>query len=370
MFYRKIIHIDMDAFYASVEQRDNPQYRGKPLAVGRSEERGVVAAASYEARRYGIHSAMPSLKAKKLCPELIFVPGRMDYYKSVSAQIHEIFHEYTDIVEPIALDEAFLDVTENKREISLAVDIARAIKREIRDHIGLIASAGVSYNKFLAKIASDYRKPDGLCTIHPDKAQEFIEKLPIESFWGIGHVTARKMHKMGIHNGADLKSQTLPFLVHYFGKSGIIYYNFARGVDTRQVTPVRLRKLVGCERTYEKDLLTFEERAEQADILVDMLISRLEKACFKGHTLTLKIKFSDFVQKTKSITPSLILDSGTKKEIYDLTRQLLDDPALEGTKIRLLGLSLSNPVQEFVNTSQSQLTLDFGDDFSLSGKTL
>ena len=197
---RKIIHIDMDAFYASVEQRDNPELRGIPLAVGHAEERGVVAAASYEARKFGVRSAMSSQRAKRLCPQLTFVSGRMDVYKAVSRQIHEIFHEYTDIVEPLSLDEAFLDVTENKQNIPLAVDIAKAIKQKIREELHLIASAGVSYNKFLAKIASDYRKPDGLCTIHPSQAEEFIKRLPIESFWGIGPVTAQRMHSLGIHN--------------------------------------------------------------------------------------------------------------------------------------------------------------------------
>ena len=197
---RKIIHIDMDAFYASVEQRDNPELRGIPLAVGHAKERGVVAAASYEARKFGVRSAMSSQRAKRLCPQLTFVSGRMDVYKAVSRQIHEIFHEYTDIVEPLSLDEAFLDVTENKQNIPLAVDIAKAIKQKIREELHLIASAGVSYNKFLAKIASDYRKPDGLCTIHPSQAEEFIKRLPIESFWGIGPVTAQRMHSLGIHN--------------------------------------------------------------------------------------------------------------------------------------------------------------------------
>ena len=208
---RKIIHIDMDAFYASVEQRDNPDLRGKPIAVGHAEERGVVAAASYEARRFGVRSAMSSQKARRLCPQLIFVPGRMEVYKEVSRQIHEIFHEYTDVIEPISLDEAFLDVTENKPGISLAVDIAKEIKQ--RERLHLVASAGVSYNKFLAKIASDYRKPDGLCTIHPDQALDFIARLPIESFWGVGPVTAKRMHALGIHNGVQLRACTLDFLV-------------------------------------------------------------------------------------------------------------------------------------------------------------
>jgi DNA polymerase-4 len=217
MSERKIIHIDMDAFYASVEQRDNPELRGKPLAVGHAEERGVVAAASYEARRYGVRSAMSSQKAKRLCPQLIFVHGRMDVYKEVSRRIHEIFHTYTDIIEPLSLDEAFLDVTENKTDIPLAVDIAKEIKKQIREELGLIASAGVSYNKFLAKVASDYRKPDGLCTIHPDQALEFISRLPIESFWGVGPVTARRMHSIGIHSGRELQTCTLEMLTRRYG---------------------------------------------------------------------------------------------------------------------------------------------------------
>ena len=232
MSERKIIHIDMDAFYASVEQRDNPELRGRPVAVGHAGERGVVAAASYEARKYGVHSAMSSQKAMRLCPELIFIPGRMEAYKEVSEQIHEIFHEYTDIIEPLSLDEAFLDVTENKKNIPLAVDIAREIKLKIRTELNLIASAGVSYNKFLAKVASDYRKPNGLCTIHPDQALDFIARLPIESFWGVGPVTAKRMHTLGIHDGAHLRAWSLEGLTRKFGKAGALYYNFSRGIDS------------------------------------------------------------------------------------------------------------------------------------------
>lgn len=249
---RKIIHIDMDAFYASVEQRDHPELRGKPIAVGHAENRGVVAAASYEARKFGVRSAMSSQKAKKLCPQLIFVEGRMEVYKSVSAQIHEIFHDYTDLIEPISLDEAFLDVTENKKGIPLAVDIAKEIKQRIRQELHLVASAGVSYNKFLAKIASDYRKPDGLCTIHPDQADEFIRRLPIEAFWGVGPITAKKMHTLGIYNGDTLRKCSLEMLQRQFGKNGLIYFNFARGMDDRPVEAVRIRKSIGCEHTLEK----------------------------------------------------------------------------------------------------------------------
>ena len=251
---RKIIHIDMDAFYASVEQRDNPELRGKPIAVGYAEERGVVAAASYEARRYGVRSAMASTKAKRMCPQLIFVHGRMEVYHEVSRQIHEIFHEYTDIIEPLSLDEAFLDVTENKPGILLAVDIAKEIKQKIRNELNLVASAGISYNKFLAKIASDYRKPDGLCTIHPDQAMDFIARLPIESFWGVGPVTAKKMHSLGIHNGEQLRACSQAMLLREFGKVGALYYDCARGIDLRPVEAVRIRKSIGCEHTLEKDI--------------------------------------------------------------------------------------------------------------------
>ncbi len=213
----------MDAFYASIELRDHPEYIGKPLVVGRPENRGVVSAASYEARKYGIRSAMSSVKARKLCPNVIFIPGRMDVYKEVSGQIHAVFREYTDIIEPLSLDEAFLDVTENKKNIELATDIAKAVKQQIKETLGLTASAGVSYNKFLAKIASDYRKPDGLYVIHPDKAIKFIASLPIELFWGVGKTTGNKMHSLGIHSGADLQKCSLEFLIRHFGKNGNLF---------------------------------------------------------------------------------------------------------------------------------------------------
>lgn len=357
---RKIIHIDMDAFYASIEQRDHPEYRGKALAVGRPEERGVVAAASYEARRYGVRSAMSSMKALKLCPELIFVRGRMEIYKAVSDEIRTIFHEYTDIVEPLALDEAFLDVTRNKKNIPLAVDIAKAIKKEIFEKVGLIASAGVSYNKFLAKIASDYRKPNGLYVIHPQKAAAFIARLPIEAFWGIGKVTARKMHALGIHNGAQLKNCSLEFLSRNFGKAGRLYHNFAHGMDPRPVEAVRIRKSVGCEYTFEKDLTTYTALIIQLWHVADELIRRLKKAEFRGHTLTLKIKFNDFTQKTRSISVNheLLL----MKEILPLAKNLLQELHLTDYRIRLMGLSVSNPVEtpEHPDISfPTQLSIDF-----------
>lgn len=358
---RKIIHIDMDAFYASVEQRDHPEYRGKPLAVGRAEERGVVAAASYEARRYGVRSAMSSMKALKLCPELIFVRGRMDYYKSVSAEIRQIFQEYTDIIEPLSLDEAFLDVTDNKKNIPLAVDIARAIKAEIREKLGLIASAGVSYNKFLAKIASDYRKPDGLYVIHPHKAAAFIAKLPIEAFWGIGKVTAHKMHALGVHNGAHLRTCSLEFLSRNFGKAGQLYYDFSHGIDSRPVEPERIRKSVGCEYTFEKDLTTHTALIIQLWHIADELIRRLKKADFHGHTLTLKIKFNDFSQKTRSV--SVGHELMTMPEILPLAKRLLAELQLSDYRIRLMGLTVSNPIdspESPENDNEAiQLSLEF-----------
>lgn len=292
----------MDAFYASVEQRDNPSLQGIPLAVGQADGRGVVAAASYEARRYGVRSAMSSSKAKKLCPGLKFVNCRFDVYKQVSASIHDIFHEYTDIIEPISLDEAFLDVTENFAGIELAVDIAREIKRKIRDRLSLVASAGVSYNKFLAKIASDYRKPDGLCVIPPQHALDFIAKMPVESFWGVGPVTAAKMHNLGIYTGEDLRKLTQGELRLYFGKAGPLYYNFARGLDNRPVEATRERKSRGVEHTFDHDISTDEEITEAATRLVAELMARLDKAGFNGTVLTLKVRFADFTQITRSLS--------------------------------------------------------------------
>ena len=303
---RKIIHIDMDAFYASVEQRDFPHYRGRPLVVGNPERRGVVAAASYEARKFGIRSAMSSQKAKQLCPHLIFVPGRMQVYKEVSMQIHDIFSEYTDLIEPLSLDEAFLDVTINKKDIILAVDIAKEIKSRIRQEVNLVASAGISYNKFLAKVASDYRKPDGLCTIHPAMAQEFIDRLSIESFWGVGKVTAEKMHRLGITDGAALRNCTLQFLTRNFGKMGAVYFNFARGIDNRPVEPEWIRKSVGCEHTYDEDIRELDDALEAINELIPRLMSRIERAGFQGgRCITLKVKFHDFTIKNRSLTAQI-----------------------------------------------------------------
>ena len=341
---RKIIHIDMDAFYASVEQRDHPELRGLPIAVGHAEERGVVSAASYEARKYGVRSAMSSLKAKQLCPHLVFVPGRMHIYKEVSAQIHAIFHDYTDLIEPLSLDEAFLDVTHNKKGIPLAVDIAKEIKQRIREELNLVASAGISYNKFLAKVASDHRKPDGLCTIHPDQALEFIERLPIEAFWGVGKVTAQKMHSLGIHRGKELQQCTLEMLTRHFGKAGHIYYHFARGIDLRPVESERIRKSVGCEHTLEKDI------TQKSSVIIELyhvateLVERLKRNGFMGNTLTLKVKFYDFKQITRSITQEKELHE--MKDILPLAKQLLAEVDYTIRPIRLLGLTVSNPKEE------------------------
>jgi DNA polymerase-4 len=337
---RKIIHIDMDAFFASVEQLDNPELRGKPVAVGGSGERHVVAAASYEARKFGVRSAMPSVTAKKLCPELIFVRHRFDRYNEMSDQVFEIFREYTNLVEPLSIDEAFLDVTTDKKGIGSATLIAREIKKEIRERTGLTASAGISYNKFLAKIASEINKPDGLCLIPPEEAEKFIEKLAVEKFYGIGKVTAEKMHKLGIHNGEDLKKWDLPFLVRNFGKVGKFYFDIVRGIDERPVVTDSERKSVGTELTYEKDLTTRFELIAELYKVERELMERLEHAGVTGRTITMKIKFSDFRQITRSKTLlHYIRDFDTlHREVSEIRKSL----KLENFRIRLLGVSISN----------------------------
>lgn len=342
---RKIIHIDMDAFFASVEQRDNPSLRGLPIVVGSAGKRGVVATASYEARKFGIRSAMSSLKARQLCPDVVFVSPRMSVYKAVSEQMHEIFHEYTDKIEPISVDEAFLDVTQNKANQSLAVVIAREIKDKIKTRLNLTASAGVSYNKFLAKIASDLRKPDGLATIHPSVAQKFIDTLKIEQFWGIGAVTAQKFHKLGVYTGADLRGCTLDMLLTNFGKAGALFYKFARGEDNRLVEQRTSRKSVGCEETYIKDLVTFDEIAQELEPLTDDLVKRIERHSFEGLTLTLKIKYSDFTVRSKSVTRTCE-SWQSREEILKGALDLLEkcDNAQPLRPVRLLGLTVSNPL--------------------------
>lgn len=343
--FRKIIHIDMDSFFASVEQRDNPELRGIPMAVGGTSDRGVLATASYEARKFGVHSAMSSKRAMELCPELVIVPGNHAKYKAVSAQVHEIFHEYTDIIEPISLDEAFLDVTENKKSIELATDIAKEIKQKIKERTCLTASAGVSYNKFLAKIASDYDKPDGMYLVHPEKAKEFIERLPIERFWGVGKVTAKRMHELGIHTGYQLAQWSLSGLTQKFGKAGEIYYNFARGIDERPVVAERVRKSVGCEVTFERDIFNKSAVIIELYHVAEELIRRLDKQNFNGYTLTLKIKYNDFVQITRSHTDAEVFRK--MKHILPTAKELLKEVDFDDRHtIRLIGLSVSNPKEE------------------------
>jgi DNA polymerase-4 len=346
----------MDAFFASVEQLDNPELRGKPVAVGGGGERSVVAAASYEARKFGVRSAMPSVIARRLCPDLIFVKHNFERYTEVSASVMEIFKEYTDIIEPLSIDEAFLDVTDDKKKIGSATVIAKRIRKEIKLKTGLTASAGISVNKFLAKIASDINKPDGLFLIRPEEAEKFIEELPVEKFYGIGKVTAEKMHKLGIHKGSDLKNWDLVALVRNFGKAGVFFYDIVRGIDERPVEPDQERKSVGTELTYEKDLTTrFEIIAELYKIEKE-LMERLEHSETTGRTITLKVKFSDFRQITRSKTlQNYIRDFDTlHREVTEIRKTL----KLEGTRIRLLGVSISN--LESDDCEERQLFL-FGD---------
>lgn len=342
--HRRIVHVDMDAFYASVEQRDRPELRGHPIAVGHSDGRGVVATASYEARRFGVRSAMPSARAKQLCPELIFVDVRMSHYKAVSAQIHEIFHRFTDVIEPISLDEAFLDVTENKEGLTLGVEVAKRIKKAIREELGLVASAGVSYNKFLAKVASDWRKPDGLCTIHPDVALRFIDQLPIEAFWGVGPATAKRLHELGFDSAPKLRALSLNELLSHFGEMGSILYQFARGIDNRPVRATRERKSVGCEETFETDIRHRALLEDALRRLTDELVRRLVRANFRGTTLTLKIRHYDFTTKTRSITVGEVLTDPA--EILRLADRLLDGATIPDRGVRLLGLTVSSPADD------------------------
>lgn len=345
MTERKIIHIDMDAFFAAVEQRDNPELRDKPVAVGFDGPRGVVSTASYEARKWGVHSAQSIAQAKQRCPDLIIVPCRHSYYAEISHQIHQIFQEYTDLIEPISIDEAFLDVTHNKKGIDMAVDIAKEIKNRIKEATGLTASAGISYCKFLAKVASDYQKPDGIFTIHPDKTLDFIAQLPVEDFWGVGKKTLQKMHFMGIYNGADLRKVSEEHLVEVFGKVGHIFYHFARGIDDRPVITYRERKSVGCEQTFLEDIYAKSAVIIELYHTVIELLERIAKSGFEGRTLTLKVKFSDFTQITRSISQEKILTK--KDDILPLAKRLLQLVDYSSIRpIRLLGLSVSNATSE------------------------
>lgn len=336
---RKIIHVDMDAFYASVEQLDFPELRGKPIAVGGSEERGVVAAASYEARKFGVRSAISGAMAKKNCPHLIFVKPRFDRYKEVSKVIRSIFYEYTDLVEPLALDEAFLDVTENKIGCPSATLIANEIRMKIYDQLGLTASAGISVNKFLAKIASDYNKPNGQKTIEPDEVEAFLEALEIKKFFGIGKKTANRMYHLGIFTGKDLKSKSEEFLVEHFGKAGGIYYNIVRGIHNSPVRPNRTIKSVGTERTFEENLSSEVYIEGKLERIVEELSIRLKKQNVAGKTVTLKIKYSDFMQQTRSMTFAYYMSDADI--ILDIAKRLLYQEKLKDS-VRLIGVSLSN----------------------------
>ena len=331
----------MDAFFASVEQRDNPELRGKPIAVGFDGPRGVVSTASYEARPYGVHSAMSMAQAKRRCPQLIAVPTHFEKYKEVSQQIHAVFHEYTDLVEPISLDEAFLDVTDNKKGIELAVDIAKEIKQKILERTSLTASAGISFNKLLAKIASDMRKPNGIFTVHPDRALDFIGSLPVEKLWGVGPKTANRMHEMGVFTGAQLRRISCEHLVQVFGKMGRVYYDFSRGIDNRPVVVAYERKSVGCERTFLEDLHIDTKIIIELYHIVLELVERIERKDFRGRTLTLKLKWDATTQITRSLTQEKVLR--TKDDILPLAKRLLKDTEYHDRPIRLMGLSVSSP---------------------------
>ncbi len=336
---RKIIHIDMDAFYASVEQMDNPELKGKPLAVGGSEVRGVVSAASYEARKFGVKSAMSGVQAKRLCSELIFVRPRFDRYKEISKKIRKIFLDYTDLVEPLSLDEAYLDVTENKMNLQSATLIAQEIRKRIFDEVGLTASAGISVNKFVAKIASDYNKPNGQKTVNPDEVEEFLEKLDVKKFYGVGKVTAEKMYQLGIFTGYDLKQKSLEFLEKHFSNSGQYYYQICRGIHKSKVKPNRTLKSVGAERTFFENLTSEVFLEEKIINIANELEKRLQKSKVAGKTITLKLKYSDFTLQTRSKTlPYFIAD---KNLIIDVAKELLYQEKLKNS-VRLLGLSLHN----------------------------
>ena len=339
---RKIIHIDMDAFYASVEQRDNPELKGKPVVVGGDpHSRGVVAACSYEARKFGIHSAMPAATAYRLCPEAVFIRSRFDVYRSVSKQIREIFCEYTDLVEPLSLDEAFLDVTDNRKGNPSATLIARDIKKRICHRTGgLTASAGVSFNKFIAKVASDFDKPDGITVVTPEMADEFIDRLPIRKFFGVGKVTEKKMRNLGIRTGADLQAYHREQLIGLFGKSGGYFYDIAHGLDERPVEPNRIRKSMGQETTLVEDIDDRERMLEILDEIALDLESDLSESGRRGRTITLKIKYADFQQITRSVTLDQPVDSASV--MMQQVNQLVLKTEAGKRRVRLLGISISN----------------------------
>ncbi len=353
---RKIIHVDMDAFFASVEQRDNPELRGKPIAVGGSSERGVVAAASYEARVFGVRSAMPSVRAARLCPDLIFRKPRFDVYRQVSQQIRAIFHEFTPQVEPLSLDEAYLDVTDDLKGIGSATRIAELIRRRIREETQLTASAGVSYNKFLAKLASDQNKPDGLCVVRPGEGAAFVARLPVRRFHGIGPRGAEKMARLGIETGADLHAKDIAFLRANFGAMADYLYRAARGIDLRRVSAHRARKSLGGERTFDRDLSTGPVLREALDNIIEIVWDRIEKAGVSGRTVTLKLKHIDFTIHTRAKSvPRAIAD---KREFAKLAHALLDEALPLPQPVRLIGVTLSAlGGEEAEHEDQAQLSL-------------
>ena len=348
---RKIIHVDMDAFYASVEQLDNPNLIGKPVAVGGSEKRGVVSAASYEARKYGVKSAMSGLQAKRLCPDIVFVKPRFGRYNEISKQIRSIFYSYTDLVEPLSLDEAYLDVTENKIGLPSATLIAKEIRNRIYDEVGLTASAGISINKFVAKIASDFNKPNGQKTINPEEVLSFLEQLDIRKFFGIGKVTAEKMYQLGIFTGKDLKSKSRDYLQSHFGKSGGQYYYIVRGIHNSKVKPNRIRKSLAAERTFSENLSSEIFMLEKLDHIATEVSKRLIKNKVAGKTITLKIKYSDFTLHTRSKTLRFFINDKTM--ILETTKELLYQEKLENS-VRLLGISISNLNTELTREKEAK----------------
>ncbi|MGK0414502.1 MAG: DNA polymerase-4 [Polaribacter sp.] len=354
--FRKIIHVDMDAYYASVAELDNPELRGKAIAVGGGGERGVVSAASYEARKFGVKSAMSGVLARQKCPHLIFVKSDFARYKELSNQIRNIFYDYTDLVEPLSLDEAYLDVTENKKGNPSANAIAREIRQRIYEETGLRASAGISINKFIAKVASDINKPNGQKTIHPEEVLTFLEELPVNKFYGVGKVTAAKMYNLGIFIGNDLKKKSLEELVKLFGKSGTHYYNIVRGIHHSAVKPNRIRKSVGAETTFSENISSEIYMLERLDHIADEIEKRMKKSNTKGKTITLKIKYSDFTQQTRSKTKAHFMQ--TKKEFFPTIKELLYQDKLTNS-VRLLGISFGNLNTEKKEPVWVQLQFDF-----------
>ncbi|OYQ34736.1 DNA polymerase IV [Flavobacterium cyanobacteriorum] len=357
---RKIIHVDMDAFYASVEQLDNPELRGRALAVGGGEKRGVVAAASYEARKFGVRSAMSGFLAKKKCPHLIFVRPRFERYTEISKKIRNIFYEYTDLVEPLSLDEAYLDVTRNKKGNPSATMLASEIRQRIFEETGLTASAGISINKFIAKVASDYNKPNGQKTVNPDEVTAFLENLPIGKFYGVGRVTEERMYQLGIFTGRELKEKTREYLTEHFGKSGTFYYNVVRGIHTSEVKPGRIAKSVGAEHTFFENLVSEVFMEEKLHDIASELERRLKKKKAAGKTVTLKIKYSDFTLQTRSKTlPYFISD---KALIMEAVTELLYQEKLKNS-VRLLGISLANLNTDAENKVKKQVAVQLKFDF-------